>query len=258
MKAVQRYAIIFATLFLATTSQARLPDNSWFVGTSFYGFELNGSGTMSTFDDPETEFDVRRVYSYGMVDGNVLTSETSLGLGWDDTQLPGFELQLGFRHNWRFTTRLDMFWALTKRADKYGAPTEGQLSLVKQSTTFKQSHVRVMLDWTPFEPLPLVFLTGGIEYTEFSARLEFHFDRYVNDEPQERQYSVYEDSGSTFGVVLGAGLIIPSKSSTGQSYLAFTYSYAPYTKDWFAWDSDINFGGAGLELGYRWFLGGDE
>lgn len=255
-----RHISLSVLLLLGISLQAQAaPDDTWFVGGSFFGFELNGSGTMSTFSSAKTEFNVKRVNAYGLVKDNVLTAESSLGLGWQDTQLPGFELQLGFRHNWQFSARLDLFWALTKRADQYGAPDldAGTLSLTKQSTAFNQKHVRVLVDWTPFEPLSLWYVTGGVEYTEFSSRLEFQFERWVNDLPQERQYEAFEDSGSTFGVVLGTGLVVPGGGKNRQSYIQFSWSYTPYTNDWFAWDSDLNMGGLGFELGFRVFLPGD-
>ena len=257
---LRRFSAVIVFICLFTQHAFAVPDQSWFGGIAFYGFELNGTGTVSTIEDSDTEFNVKRFNAYGLVTTEIQTTESGIGLGWPDTQLPGFTLQLGYRHNWRFTTHFDMFWALMKSADQYGSPstTDYTYFLAKQSTAYKQSHFRVMLDWTPFEPLPLWYFTGGIEYVKFSSRLEFHFDRYLNGEPNDRTFESYEDSGSTFGLVLGSGLILPGGSNRTQSYVSFTWCWAPYSKDWFAWDTDINVGGLGIELGYRVFFSSAE
>jgi len=251
-------ALLIAALLAAPAVQAS-SDGTWFAGGSFYGFELNGSGTMATIDDPSTEFNMRRFNAFGLVTTQVAASHPSLGLGWPDSQLPGLQFQLGYRHTWRFTSRLDLFWSFSKRADQYGmpSPVDGVSSLTKQSTQYKQNHVRILLDWTPFEPLPLWFVTGGFEYTSFSARLEFQFDSYLNGVPQERDFYSYEDGGNTLGVVLGSGLILPGATRDSQTYLMFTWAYAPYNGDWFAWDSSINMGGGGLEAGFRVYFNRD-
>ena len=252
--------VLSLSLILPRTAQAVGPSEKWFVGAGFSGFELNGSGTMNTFDNSSMEFNVKRFNSYGLVTNRVNTSESSLGLGWQDSQLPGYALHVGYRHSWRFVSRLDFFWAFPKSSDKYGQSpdTPGSSSITKQSTLWHQSRVRLMVDFTPFEPLSLVFLTGGLEYTSFEARLEFFADEQQASGQLYRDYVEYVDGGSAFGVVLGAGVVLHGESKTSESYLTFTYSYSPFNSEFFAWDSNINMGGLALDAGMRFYLGGKD
>ncbi|MBS1261280.1 MAG: hypothetical protein MAG453_00601 [Calditrichaeota bacterium] len=266
---MNRRLLLIAGVLLAgvvaapTTSAAqRSQPEGWFIGGGISMFELNGSGDVIT-SDGRMRFSVERRNAYGLVTNRRDTAEERLGLGWENTQMPGAKLVIGYRHNFHFLTHLDLFWGLPKAAELQGYPdpndTTGQY-LQKQSTEWRQSSTRLALDWTPFEPLPLWYFTAGFEYVRFRSRLEFRFEfEEDNGGRTIREFETYEETGSGFGVVVGTGLQLASKEQRSMEwFVSLNYAWVPYNANFYAWDGEFLIGGASLEGGLRVYVGGGE
>jgi hypothetical protein len=231
----------------------------WFFGGSASLFELGGNGNIIT-PNGDVEFEIQEPNAYGLVSNEFNSSENTMGLGWENNQLPGGKLFFGYRSGFHWATHVDFFWALPKNSELPGYPNEDPTIwfLEQQSSRWTQKSTRIMLDWRPFEPLPLWFLTAGVEFTKFSSRLEFRWQREQSGEIV-REYEGYEDGGSAFGAVIGTGLLFSSEETPNQEWFVnMTYSYVPFNDPYFAWDGDFLLGGISLEGGVRLFAGGDE
>ncbi len=252
--------IIVALSCLALPATAQPPRTGWFIGGSFNAFEFAGSGDIVTIDGDVT-FDVQARSAYGLVTNYVSTSYEDIGFAWTNNQMPGGKLSIGYRSGFHFVTHLDMFWAWPKSEELQGYKPDGLPSgreyayLEQQATHFSMKTTRLMLDWRPFRPLPLWFFTAGVEYVEFTSRLEFRW-QFEDNDTTYREYEAYEDDGTAFGGVIGTGLQFTGEpGSRSEWFVVFTYSYSPFTGPLFAWDGDFLVGGMGLEGGFRVYLG---
>ncbi|MCB2212841.1 hypothetical protein KQI52_12085 [bacterium] len=257
---LQLLIIIVAMSCIVLPVSAQPPRTGWFIGGSFNAFEFAGSGDIQTVNGDVT-FDVQARSAYGLVTNKATSTYEDIGFAWTNNQMPGGKLSIGYRSNFHFVTHLDLFWAWPKTEELQGYEPDdlpdGAQYLEQQATHYSMKTTRLMLDWRPFEPLPLWFFTVGVEYVEFTSRLEFRWQEKYGDTTY-REYEAYEDDGSAFGGVIGSGLQFTGEpGSRSEWFVVFTYSYSPFTGPLFAWDGDFLVGGMALEGGFRVYLGED-
>ncbi|HEX05407.1 MAG TPA: hypothetical protein ENH10_09700 [Bacteroidetes bacterium] len=233
------------------------------MGGSISMLELGAKGDVVTVDG-DVEFDVEEQNAYGLVSNNYFSTTNTLGLGWENNQLQGGKLFVGYRHSFHLATHLDFFWTLPRTEQLQGFPDEDdpfKEYVEQQSTRWTYGTTRLMIDYRPFEPLPLWFFTGGVEYVRFSSRLEFRWQyERISDGELIRTYEAYEDGGSAVGGVIGTGLQFFSNPETPRRewFIVMTYSYVPFNDPYFAWDGDFLLGGLALEGGLRVYLGDQQ
>ncbi len=246
------FFVSFWTLPLAQADER----TGWFVGGSVSLLELGASGDVET-PNGKVRFEIQDPNAIGLTNNIDINSETTMGLGWESTQMPGGSLYIGYRSGFHWATHLDFFWALPKDSELAGYPSEnaGDTYLEQQSTQSTYKTTRLMLDWRPLRPLPMWYLTAGLEYVEFNTRLEFRW-QYENNGEAKRYYETFEDTGRAFGFVFGSGLQFSNPETPRQEwFINMSYAYVPFNDAYFAWDGDFLLGGLSLEGGARFYPG---
>lgn len=258
MKRSTMLLLLIACGFLAaSTGYARGRDLSkgWFLGGTAGAQQLDGYGTLNTTAG-ELQFDVKRKNMLGLA--HSFNAVGDLGLGWENDMLMQTKVTLGYRFSPRVLARFHLAYLAPQKGEVLGiAPDAPNVAYLREGRSlWKQHSFQAIVDWVPFEPLPVWFLSFGLEIASFSTRMEHVIE--VNDGAGNvsRDFYSYTSAGGSWGVLIGSGINLPqSLEMPGvETYIAFSYSWLPYNQPFYLWDGKLLVGGATLEAGFRYYL----
>lgn len=246
-----------STTTLARTSKSH-PLKGWNYGFGFHLFEPNGTGEFN-FPQADMDFNLKRYDSRPLVDDYFLPSSPYVGLGWDNKQLIGGALSIGYAWDQRLNVQGLVRGFLPKRQEIYYGdyPPPADESVVyqylkKQQTKWYQWGARFEVNYSPFKPIPIWYFTLGGEYTWFKTQLKYDIYQVNSDAVRSlKKRESYLDDHHAVGLLIGSGLLFRERGRSSVSTIGLTYSLTKYSGDYFDRNGKLWVGGLTLELGFR-------
>jgi len=229
----------------AVPAAAGGPDTGFFLGGGAHLTWIDGGGTWDTYD-----FRIDQPLS----DENGNT----LGLNWTDHVILGLKPMIGYRVSRGVTFQISTSLNIAKSSQQqyseaYGAAyyESGMNVEWKQRDTeiLAVFHTDSNLGFFYYAGVDLVAVTTdillyeGVEYSDVIGDLISSID-----------YQDNSDSISATGLVVGAGVEIPSGSRTTSAFLSAQYSYARTDDTFFGTEGfKVDVGGFSFMAGVKWF-----
>ena len=221
------------------------PDSGVYLGGGPIATWVNGTGTWDVY-----EFEI----------GRPLATEGAgaVGLAWTDQILLGLKPVVGYRINPALAVQVGYGVNITKSSQQSYGETSGTLYYEQgMKVEWKQRDLEILGVFQSGENLKLA-LFGGLDLISVTTDILLYegaeYEDSIGDLISVVDSQNHTDKLSTTGIVVGAGVEIPSDNERTEVFVSAQYLWARTDETFFGTENfKVDMGGVSFMAGVRWF-----
>jgi hypothetical protein len=234
--------MVCTTLFLASAS---LADTGFFVGGGGLIQMVPGSGSWN-----DVSFKVREPLSTG--------EDGAVGFFWADNFLLGVRPLIGYRISDSLAFQATYSLSIPKTSiQSYSESNNTTYYSQSLTVDWSQGTTELLAVYSPDADLDY-FVYGGLDLTRVSVDVTLTESAGAGDQFGNEffngDFQVISDDIDALGLVVGAGILVPSFGRHTEGFLSLQYSTAKTGDTLFGTQNfNVTVGGFALQAGVRWF-----
>ncbi len=234
--------MVWTILFLATDS---LADTGFFVGGGGLIQMVPGSGTWN-----DISFKVREPLSTG--------EDGAVGFFWSDNFLLGVRPLVGYRLSDSLALQATYSLSIPKSSiQSYSESNNTTYYSQSLTVDWSQGTTELLAVYSPAADLKY-FVYGGLDLTRVKLDVTLTESAGAGDQFGNEffngDFQVISDDIDAMGLVVGAGILVPSFGRHTEGFVSLQYSTAKTGDTLFGTeDFKVTVGGIALQAGVRWF-----